>query len=128
MPGLGVMARGPHKALNALYAAIMTRNVGWILDADIRGYFDAIDHGWLMTFIEHRIADKRVLRHIKKWLNTGVLEDGVKTLADEGVPQGGSISPLLANRRRSTSWDLPTYAGKPGMGSLSYCGTRCASD
>lgn len=98
--------RSPHMALNALYAAIMTRKVGWILDADIRGYFDAIDHGWLMPFIEHRIADKRVLRHIKKWLNAGVLEDGVKTLADEGVPQGGSISPLLANIYLHYAFDL----------------------
>jgi RNA-directed DNA polymerase len=89
--------RSPHSALDALYAAIMTRKVSWVLDADIRGYFDTIDHQWLMTFIEHRIADKRVLRHIKKWLNAGVLEDGIKTIGDEGVPQGGSISPLLAN-------------------------------
>lgn len=89
--------RSPHSALNALYAAIMTRKVSWVLDADIRGYFDTIDHEWLMKFIEHRIADKRVLRHIKKWLNAGVLEDGGKTFSDEGVPQGGSVSPFLAN-------------------------------
>ena len=89
--------RKPHDALNALYGAIMTRKVGWVLDADIRGYFDAISHEWLMKFIEHRIADKRVLRHIKKWLNAGVLEGGVVTHDEEGVPQGGSISPLLAN-------------------------------
>jgi group II intron reverse transcriptase/maturase len=89
--------RSPHQALDALYAGIMTRKVSWILDADIRGYFDAIDHDWLMKFVEHRIADKRVQRHIKKWLNAGVLEDGVKTSSEEGVPQGGSISPLLAN-------------------------------
>jgi len=89
--------RSPHSALNALYAAIMTRKVSWVLDADIRGYFDTIDHEWLMKFVEHRIADKRVLRHIKKWLNAGVLENGGKTFSDEGVPQGGSISPFLAN-------------------------------
>ncbi len=89
--------RSPHGALDALYAAIMTRKVGWILDADIRGYFNTINHEWLMTFIAHRIADKRVLRHIKKWLNAGVLEDGIKAISDEGVAQGGSISPLLAN-------------------------------
>lgn len=89
--------RSPHGALNALYAGIMTKKVGWVLDADIRGYFDAIDHEWLMKFIEHRIADKRVLRHIKKWLNAGVLEDGSVARSEEGVPQGGSISPLLAN-------------------------------
>jgi RNA-directed DNA polymerase len=89
--------RSPHDALNALYAGIMTKKVGWVLDADIRGYFDAIDHQWLMKFIGHRIADKRVLRHIKKWLNAGVLEDGTMARSEERVPQGGSISPLLAN-------------------------------
>ena len=89
--------RKPHDALNALYGAIMTRKVSWVLDADIRGYFDAISHEWLEKFIEHRIADKRVLRHIKKWLNAGVLEEGSVTHNEEGVPQGGSISPLLAN-------------------------------
>jgi group II intron reverse transcriptase/maturase len=89
--------RKPHDALDALYGAIMTRKVSWVLDADIRGYFDAISHEWLEKFIEHRIADKRVLRHIKKWLNAGVLEEGVVTHYEEGVPQGGSISPLLAN-------------------------------
>jgi group II intron reverse transcriptase/maturase len=89
--------RSPHDALDALFAGIMTRKVSWVLDADIRGYFDAISHEWLMKFIEHRIADSRVLRHIKKWLNAGVLEDGKKTHSDEGVPQGGSVSPVLAN-------------------------------
>jgi len=89
--------RSPHDALKALYAGMMTRKVSWVLDADIRGYFDAIDHDWLMKFIKHRIADKRVLRHIKKWLNAGVLEDGAVIRSEGGVPQGGSVSPLLAN-------------------------------
>ena len=89
--------RSPHDALDALNAAVMTKKVSWVLDADIRGYFDAIDHEWLMKFIEHRIVDKRVLRHIKKWLNAGVLEEGTRDVSEEGVPQGGSISPLLAN-------------------------------
>ena len=89
--------RSSHDALNALYAGIMTGKVNWVLDADIRGYFDAISHEWLEKFIEHRIADKRVVRHIKKWLNAGVLEDGRRTYSEEGVPQGGSVSPLLAN-------------------------------
>ncbi len=89
--------RSPHDALDALYAGIMTKLVSWVLEADIRGYFDAMDHGWLVRFIEHRIADQRVVRHIKKWLNAGVLEDGTRTHSEAGVPQGGSISPLLAN-------------------------------
>lgn len=89
--------RNPHDALDALYAGIMTRKVSWVLDADIRGYFDAIGHEWLVKFVKHRTVDKRVIRHIQKWLGAGVLEQGVKTLPEEGVPQGGSISPLLAN-------------------------------
>ena len=75
----------------------MTKKVNWVLDADIRGFFDTIDHGWLVKFIEHRIADRRVVRLIQKWLNAGVLEDGQRTRSEVGTVQGGSISPLLAN-------------------------------
>jgi group II intron reverse transcriptase/maturase len=89
--------RSPHNALDALYAGLLTQKVNWVLDADIRGFFEAIDHAWLVKFVEHRIADRRVVRLIQKWLNAGVLEDGVRTWGDEGTPQGGSISPLLAN-------------------------------
>jgi group II intron reverse transcriptase/maturase len=89
--------RSPHQALDALYAGLLTRKVNWVLDADIRGFFEAINHEWLVKFVEHRIADRRVVRLIQKWLNAGVLEDGVRTWRDEGTPQGGSVSPLLAN-------------------------------
>lgn len=89
--------RGQHDALDALAVAIEKRKVNWVLDADIRGFFDTIDHGWLVRFIEHRIGDQRVVRHIKKWLNAGVLEEGETKRVSEGTPQGGSISPLLAN-------------------------------
>ena len=89
--------RSPHDALDALTVGIRTKQVNWVLDADVRGFFDAISHEWMVKFIEHRIADQRVGRHIKKWLNAGVLEDGVRTSVEEGTPQGGSISPLLAN-------------------------------
>lgn len=89
--------RSAHDALDALTVGIKTRRVSWVLDADIRGFFDAIDHGWMVKFIEHRIADKRVVRHVKKWLNAGVLEDGNRIRVEEGTPQGGGISPLLAN-------------------------------
>jgi group II intron reverse transcriptase/maturase len=89
--------RNPHHALDALYTGLLTRKVNWVLDADIRGFFDAIDHEWLVKFIEHRIADRRVVRLIQKWLNAGVLEDGMRTWSETGTPQGGSISPLLAN-------------------------------
>ncbi len=89
--------RSPHGALDALSVGIAAKKVSWVLDADIRGFFDAIDHDQLMEFVERRIGDKRVLSHIKKWLNAGVLEDGKKTKAQSGTPQGESISPLLAN-------------------------------
>jgi len=89
--------RSQHHALDALSVGIRSKKVNWVLDADIRGFFDTIDHEWLVKFIEHRIADQRVVRHVKKWLNAGVLEDGKRTRVEEGTPQGGSISPLLAN-------------------------------
>ena len=89
--------RSQHQALDALYTGLLTRRVNWVLDSDIRGYFDAIDRGWLVKFVEHRIADRRVVRLIQKWLNAGVLEDGTRTWSAEGTPQGGSASPLLAN-------------------------------
>jgi group II intron reverse transcriptase/maturase len=89
--------RGQHHALDALYAGLLTKKVNWVLDVDIRGFFDAIDHGWLVKFVEHRIADQRVVRLIQKWLNAGVLEEGKRIRVGEGTPQGGSASPLLAN-------------------------------
>jgi RNA-directed DNA polymerase len=89
--------RSQHNALDALYAGLLTRKVNWVLDLDIRGFFDAIDHGWLVKLVEHRIADQRVVRLIQKWLNAGVLEDGTRTRSEQGTPQGGSASPLLAN-------------------------------
>ena len=98
--------RSQHDALDAVAVAVEKRKVNWVLDADIRGFFDTISHEWLMKFVEHRIADKRVLRHIKKWLNAGVLEDGKRVVAEEGTPQGGSISPLLANIYLHYAFDL----------------------
>jgi group II intron reverse transcriptase/maturase len=89
--------RSQHNALDALYTGLLTKKVNWVLDFDIRGFFDAIDHGWLVKFVEHRIADQRVVRLIQKWLNAGVLEDGTRTRSEQGTPQGGSASPLLAN-------------------------------
>jgi retron-type reverse transcriptase len=81
--------RGAHNALDAVTVGILKSKVGWVLDADIRGFFDTIDHEWLIKFIEHRIKDRRVIRCIKKWLNAGVLEDGKRILFEEGTPQGG---------------------------------------
>lgn len=88
--------RSPHDALDALAEAI-ARKVSWVLDADIRSFFDTIDHGWMQKFIEHRIGDTRMVRLLMKWLHAGVMEDGVLRDAEEGTPQGGIISPLLAN-------------------------------
>jgi len=89
--------RSQHQALDALYTGLLTRKVNWVLDLDIKGFFDCISHEWLVKFIEHRIADRRVVRLIQKWLNAGVLEDGKYLRVEEGTPQGGSASPLLAN-------------------------------
>jgi RNA-directed DNA polymerase len=89
--------RSQHRALDALYMGLMRKRVNWIVDADIRGFFDTIDHQWMLKFVAHRIGDKRVLRHIAKWLKAGVVEEEKLTRSEEGTPQGGSISPLLSN-------------------------------
>jgi len=89
--------RSQHQALDALTTGIMTKKVNWVLDADVRAFFDTLVHGWLVKFIEHRVADRRVVRLIQKWLNAGVLEDGKRIRSEVGTVQGGSISPLLAN-------------------------------
>jgi RNA-directed DNA polymerase len=91
------LGRGAHDALDALWVGLTGRKVNWVLDADIRGFFDAIDHRWLAKFIEHRIGDRRVLRLIQKWLKAGVSEQGQWSASDVGTPQGAVISPLLAN-------------------------------
>jgi RNA-directed DNA polymerase len=89
--------RSPHRALDALAAGIVGKKVNWVLDADFRDYFSSLDHQWLERFLEHRIADRRVLRLIQKWMAAGVIENGSWTAFEEGVPQGASASPLLAN-------------------------------
>lgn len=89
--------RSPHQALDALAVGIGTRKVNWVLDADIRRFYDTLDHGWLVKFVEHRVADRRVGRLIQKWLKAGVLEEGKRIHSEVGTVQGGSISPLLSN-------------------------------
>jgi RNA-directed DNA polymerase len=89
--------RSQHDALDALWVGLTVKKVNWVLDADIRGFFDNIDHGWLLTFLEHRIADRRVLRLIQQWLKAGISEDGQWTKTEVGTPQGAVASPLLAN-------------------------------
>ncbi len=85
--------RSAHMALDALAVGIQTKKVSWLLDADIRGFFDTLNHEWLVKFVEHRIADDRVVRHIQKWLGAGVMEEGRRVEQEQGTPQGGSISP-----------------------------------
>ena len=89
--------RGPHDALDALAVGIAKRKVSYILDADIRTFFDSVSQEWLIRFVEHRIGDKRIIRLIRKWLQAGILEDGVVTVSDRGTGQGSVASPLLAN-------------------------------
>jgi len=89
--------RSQHQALDALNVALTSRRVNWVLDADIEGFFDAIDHSWLIKFLEHRIGDRRILRLIRKWLRAGIMEDGIRSATNAGSPQGANISPLLSN-------------------------------
>lgn len=89
--------RSPHGALESLRQGLMTRRVNWVLDVDIQGFFDSIDHEWILKMVAHRIADKRVLRLIRRWLKAGILESGEWVAVDAGTPQGAGISPLLAN-------------------------------
>jgi RNA-directed DNA polymerase len=89
--------RSPHQALKALERALVTQKVNWVLDADIRRFFDSVDHEWLLRMVAHRIADPRILRLIRQWLRAGILESGEWSETVEGTPQGAGISPLLAN-------------------------------
>jgi RNA-directed DNA polymerase len=98
--------RRQHDALDALWVGIMRRKVNWILDADIRSFFDEIRHDWLLKFVKHRIADRRVLRLIGKWLRAGVSEEGQWSKTERGTPQGSVASPLLANVYLHYAFDL----------------------
>ena len=98
--------KSAHNALDAVAVGVSVRRVNWILDADIAKFFDTIEHDWLVKFIEHRVADARIVRLIRKWLNAGVLEDGRRTQSEVGTVQGGSISPLLANIYLHYAFDL----------------------
>jgi group II intron reverse transcriptase/maturase len=91
------LGRCTHDALDALFVGINSTKVNWILDADIRSFFDEISQQWLVRFLEHRIGDRRIIRLIQKWLKVGVLENGIVTVSDRGTGQGSVISPLLAN-------------------------------
>jgi group II intron reverse transcriptase/maturase len=101
--------RNQHQALDAVVVGILAKRVNWVLDADIKAFFDTVDHAWMMRFLEHRIGDTRVLRLIRKWLTAGVVENGQKTDVRVGTPQGAVISPLLANIYLHYVFDLWTH-------------------
>jgi group II intron reverse transcriptase/maturase len=98
--------RSQHDALDALAFAIETKKVNWILDADLRAYFDTVSHSWLIRFLELRIGDRRIIRLIRKWLKAGVMEDGVTSATVVGTPQGAVVSPVLSNIYLHYCFDL----------------------
>src|SRR5437762_9162442 len=100
--------RSTHDAMDALLVGITSTKVNWILDADIRSFFDTVSQEWLIKFVEHRVGDRRIIRLIQKWLKAGVLEDGIVTVSDKGTGQGSMISPLLANLYLHYVFDLWT--------------------
>jgi len=98
--------RSPHQALDALFVGITRKKVNWMLDADIRGFFDNLSHEWAVKFIEHRVADQRIIRLIQKWLKAGVSEDDQWSETSKGTPQGAVVSPLIANVYLHYCFDL----------------------
>jgi group II intron reverse transcriptase/maturase len=119
--------RGCHDALDKLYLDITTRKVNWIVDADIKSFFDSLSHDWLIRFLEHRIADRRILRLIKRWLKAGVIEEGKWKSTELGAAQGSSASPLLANVFLHYALDLwVAYFEREAKGEVHY--VRYADD
>jgi group II intron reverse transcriptase/maturase len=102
--------RSQHNALDALWVGLTQKKVNWVLDADVSGFFDCLNHSWLMRLVEHRISDRYFLRLLRKWLNAGVLEDGKWTRQTEGSPQGAVVSPVLANVYLHYVFDLWAHA------------------
>src|ERR1700726_3507659 len=120
--------RSPHQALDALNVGIQWKRVNWILDADIRGFFDNLTHEWMMKFVEHRVADTRILRLIGKWLKAGVSEEGKRSETTAGTPQGAVISPLLANVYLHYVFDLWVEAWRRKVASGEMVFVRYADD
>ena len=120
--------RSPHQALDALYVGIQGKRVNWVLDADIRGFFDNMSHEWTMKFIEHRVADRRMLRLIQKWLQAGVSEDGQGSETKVGTPQGAVVSPLLANVYLHYVFDLWVEAWRKKVANGDVIVVRYADD
>jgi len=120
--------RSQHDALDALAYGIKGRYIWWILDADIRSFFDSISHEWLIRFLEHRIGDRRIIRLIQKWLTAGVLERGIWNETKEGTPQGAVISPLLANVYLHYVYDLWAQAWRKRQATGDMIVVRYADD
>jgi retron-type reverse transcriptase len=120
--------RGPHQALDALSAAILWKRVNWVLDTDIRGFFDNLNHEWMMKFVQHRVADPRILRLIQKWLKAGVSEEGRWTETKVGTPQGSVASPLLANVYLHYVFDLWVEAWRKKVAKGEVIVVRYADD
>jgi group II intron reverse transcriptase/maturase len=120
--------RNQHDALDALWYGINKTSVNWILDADIRAFFDTVDHEWLMRFVEYRIGDQRVLRLIRKWLKAGVMQDGILTATEVGSPQGSVISPMLSNIYLHYAFDLWAHQWRQRSGCEHMIIVRYADD
>src|ERR1700730_15302611 len=120
--------RSPHQALDALYVGIQRKRVNWVLDADIRGFFDNMSHEWTMKFVEHRVADRRMLRLIQKWLKAGVSEDRQWSETEVGTPQGAVVSPLLANVYLHYLFDLWVEAWRKKVAQGDMIVVRYADD
>jgi group II intron reverse transcriptase/maturase len=120
--------RGPHDALDALSVAISGTPVNWILDADIRSFFDSVSQEWLVRFLEHRIGDERVIRLVRKWLKAGVLEEGSWSVSEMGTPQGAVASPLLANVYLHYVFDLWAQQWRRRMATGNVIVVRYADD
>src|SRR5580658_9969620 len=120
--------RSPHQALDALSVGIQRKRVNWILDADIQGFFDRMSHEWTLQFVQHRVADPRLLRLIQKWLKAGVSEDGEWSETKIGTPQGAVISPLLANVYLHYVFDLWLEAWRKKIADGDVIAVRYADD
>jgi RNA-directed DNA polymerase len=120
--------RSPHRALDALCVAIQQRRVNWVLDADIRDFFGKLSHEWTLKFVEHRVADRRILRLIQKWLKAGVSEDGQWSETKVGTPQGAVASPLLANIYLHYVFDLWVEAWRKKVATGTVVVVRYADD
>jgi len=120
--------RSPHQALDALSVGLHRKRVNWVLDADIRGFFDQMSHEWTMQFVQHRVGDPRILRLIQKWLKAGVMEDGQWSETKVGTPQGSVASPLLANIYLHYVFDLWVEAWRKKVAKGDVIVVRYADD